>query len=249
MLIFFLVVSIVRRFCVHLESKQTFKDGLLRHHSACCSSPPAPGSEHSQQGVPATSQIPCWKTRTSPGPNRCALARPFVFLQMLPTPTQRINESQWFLAFVIMCLVFGRWSVACRTLCRTKCAVRLRRHCFSLCSSSWLPDSVLETWLLTVLTNWMFYLFMYFRKFSFYLKDLDGYPRFYIKIKYSKIVFHRLVWHEHKLKLQTNLQIVLIDFSVRVQSRLFPLPFRPSLPTVHQVSCVPFHFWCIALAD
>lgn len=50
-------------------------------------------------------------------------------------------------------------------------------------------------------------------------------------MKYNKILLHRLVWHEHTLKLQTNLLIVLIDFSVRVQSQSDFFPFLSVLPS------------------
>lgn len=50
-------------------------------------------------------------------------------------------------------------------------------------------------------------------------------------MKYNKILLHRLVWHEHTLKLQTNLLIVLSDFSVRVQSQCDFFPFLSVLPS------------------
>lgn len=110
----------------------------LRQHSACCSSSPSScqrrhpsDREHSQQGVPATSQIPCWKMRLMLKlhlvPTK-VLSCSFIFLRTVPPPSflppvHRINESQLFLGFTIRCSVFGQRSIACKTLCRSKLCV------------------------------------------------------------------------------------------------------------------------------
>lgn len=110
--------------------------GALRQHSACCSSSPSScqrrhpsDREHSQQGVPATSQIPCWKMRLMLKlhlvPTK-VLSCSFIFLRTVPPllpPVHRINESQLFLGFTIRCSVFGQRSIACKTLCRSKLCV------------------------------------------------------------------------------------------------------------------------------
>lgn len=126
---------------------QTIKDGLLRHHSACCLSP---RQWALPTRCPSDEPDPLLKdsdfTRSQP-----TCSRSFICLSSdaPPPPTHRINESQSFLAFTITCFVFGRWSIACGTLCRSKCAMCLSSHCFSLCMSSRLPDS----WFLTSTGN------------------------------------------------------------------------------------------------
>lgn len=136
--------AIVRSFGIE-ANVQTIKDGLLRHHSACFSSLrrwTLPTRCPSDEPDPllkdsdfTRSQPMCSRSFIRPSADACA------------PPTHHINESQPFLAFTIRCFVFGQWSVAYGTLCRSKCAMHLQR------SLLFLYVSLRNSWFLTI--DWL----------------------------------------------------------------------------------------------